>query len=146
MRKLNLNSLFFAALALFVFACGSSKSVASRGARSINEEAKINNTVEVSDNDKALSLANYLRRIPGIQVTGDGGSARVIVRGMAQGNEMPLFVLDGRRIGNDFATVNAAIDPVDIKRVQVLKDASSTSFYGLQGSGGVIKITSKKKN
>ncbi len=146
MKKLNLNSFFIATLALLIVACSSSKSVTGGGAQSITEEKKINNTVEISDRDKALSLANYLRRIPGLQVSGDGSSARVIVRGMAQSNERPLFILDGRRIGNDFATVHSAIDPVDIKRIQVLKDASSTSFYGLQGSGGVIKITSKKKN
>lgn len=141
MRKLNLTQFFVATLALIAFACGSSKSISSGGAQSLTEEKKINNTVEVTDKDKALSLANYLRRIPGLQVSGE----RVIVRGMAAGNERPLFILDGRRIGNDFGAVQSVIDPNDIKSVQVLKDAASTSIYGLQGSGGVIKITSKKK-
>ncbi len=126
--------------------CSSQKQVAVKGgASSIAEEKKLNNTVEVSENDKALSLANYLRRIPGLQVTGDGDGASVIVRGMAAANERPLFVVDGRKMGNDFATINSLLDPNDIKSVQVLKDAGSTSFYGLQGSGGVIKIISRKK-
>lgn len=142
MRKLNLSPFFAAAMMCFVFACGSTKSVSSGGAQSITEERKINNTVEVSDNDKALTLDNYLRRIPGLQVSGNS----VVVRGMAAGNERPLFILDGRRIGNDFGSVKQVVDPNDIKRVQVLKTAAETSIYGLQGSGGVIKITTKKKN
>lgn len=141
MRKLNLTHFLIVAMAFFVFACGSSKPVASSGAQSINEDKKINNTVEVTDKDKALTLSNYLRRIPGLQVTGN----RVIVRGMAAGNERPLFLVDGRNVGNDFSSVQSLIDPNDIKSVQVLKTAAETSIYGLQGSGGVIKITTKKK-
>jgi TonB-dependent SusC/RagA subfamily outer membrane receptor len=37
-----------------------------------------------------------------------------------------------------------SINPNDIKRIQVLKDAGSTSFYGVRGGNGVILITTKR--
>jgi len=123
--------------------CASQKSTAD--ASSSNKgKPTASNTVNMEEN-VGLSLAAYLRRIPGLQVTGEGADARISVRGMTGNNERPLFVLDNRRIGNDFGSVNSLIDPNDIKSVQVLKDAGSTTIYGLQGAGGVIKITSKKK-
>ena len=37
----------------------------------------------------------------------------------------------------------SAINPNDIYSVDVLKDAASTSIYGIRGSNGVIVITTK---
>ena len=124
--------------------CASQKTTADASSGGVKKNATATATkVELGENS-SLTLAAYLRRIPGLQVTGDGADARIMVRGMSGNNERPLFVLDNRRIGNDFGSVQSLIDPNDIKSVQVLKDAGSTTVYGIQGSGGVIKITSKK--
>ncbi|MBZ9630956.1 TonB-dependent receptor [Salegentibacter sp. LM13S] len=50
----------------------------------------------------------------------------------------PLFVVDGMFV-NDINFLN----PNDIKRMDVLKDASATAIYGSRGSNGVILIQTK---
>ena len=51
----------------------------------------------------------------------------------------PLFVVDGIFV-NDIAFLN----PSDIERMDVLKDAASTSIYGSRGSNGVVIISTKR--
>ena len=53
----------------------------------------------------------------------------------------PLFVVDGVIVDNiDF------LNPQDIEKMDVLKDAASTAVYGSRGSNGVIQVTTKGKN
>jgi TonB-linked SusC/RagA family outer membrane protein len=71
-----------------------------------------------------------------------GAQGSIQVRGAntfaAEGNS-PLYVVDG------VITDNAsAINPNDIERVEVLKDAASASIYGARSAAGVILITTKK--
>jgi len=84
--------------------------------------------------------------------------------------DQPLFIVDGvpfapqnrntnlyRTMGtpsstpfNDQSILNAglspfsSINPADIERIDVLRDADATSIYGSQGANGVILITTKK--
>ncbi|WP_200978398.1 TonB-dependent receptor [Echinicola sp. 20G] len=51
----------------------------------------------------------------------------------------PLFVVDGIFV-NDISFLN----PADIERMDVLKDASATAIYGSRGSNGVVIIETKK--
>jgi TonB-linked SusC/RagA family outer membrane protein len=68
-----------------------------------------------------------------------GGGSSVRVRGITSiGNSSPLYVIDG--VQGDFNNVNAN----DIESIQVLKDAGSAAIYGVQGSNGVVLVTTKK--
>lgn len=62
------------------------------------------------------------------------------VRGLStfQNSTRPLLVVDGF-ITNDFQL----IDPNDIARVVLLKDAAAASAYGLLGGNGVLQISTK---
>jgi iron complex outermembrane receptor protein len=62
------------------------------------------------------------------------------VRGLStlQNESKPLIVVDGFVV-NDFLLVDAS----DIEQISLLKDAASTSLYGLQGGNGVLLITTK---
>lgn len=51
----------------------------------------------------------------------------------------PLFVVDGVFV-NDISFIN----PGDIEKIDVLKDASATAIYGSRGSAGVVIITTKR--
>ena len=92
------------------------------------------------------NVSELLRgRASGVQVNlGDarpGGNSNIIIRGnvsVAGGNN-PLIIVDGLPYDslNDIA-------PEDIKNIEVLKDAASTSIYGARASNGVILITTKK--
>ena len=81
----------------------------------------------------------------GVIVTQQDGSpdgrATVRVRGIATitGNADPLYVVDGVQVGTDASFLN----PGDIERIEVLKDASATAIYGSAGANGVIMITTK---
>jgi TonB-linked SusC/RagA family outer membrane protein len=118
----------------------------------------------------ANPLAALPGRIPGVQITQanglPGSSAVVQIRGqssLSYGN-MPLYVIDGvpflNFAGSQPPTDNlnswgisganggispfSMINPDDIERMDILKDADATSIYGARGANGVILITTKK--
>ena len=70
-----------------------------------------------------------------------GGFQRVLIRGMSTitTSTDPLYIVDGVAM-EDFRYLN----PNDIERVEVLKDASSAAIYGARGANGVIMVTTKR--
>ncbi len=85
-------------------------------------------------------------RVSGVQITNvdgtPGGPVSIRIRGVSTvGNNQPLFVVDGVPIGD--GTGNQ-INPADIETMSVLKDASSSSIYGLRAANGVVLITTKR--
>ena len=91
-----------------------------------------------------------------------GVAPKIRIRGTSTlvGNREPLWVVDGiivqdpvpisseelndpdyiNRIGNAIAGLN----PQDIERLDILKDAAATALYGTKAANGVIVITTKK--
>jgi TonB-linked SusC/RagA family outer membrane protein len=68
-----------------------------------------------------------------------GTEAIVRIRGLGTVNDNnPLYVVDGQFMDNI-----RSLNPSDIERIEVLKDASATAIYGSRGSNGVILITTK---
>lgn len=69
------------------------------------------------------------------------GSPRIVIRGVGTINSSsdPLYVVDGV-VMDDIKFIN----PNDIERMEVLKDASSASIYGARGANGVVLITTKR--
>ncbi len=85
-----------------------------------------------------LSLSQMIQRLPGVRLQGgnfvvDGASGSFI------SDTRPLFVVDGRSLGNDFSVVNSMVDPKKVVSVSVLKGADAT-IYGSRGANGVILI------
>ena len=105
-------------------------------------------------------------RIPGMifmQNSGQVGAVpKMKIRGTTTllGSTAPLWVLDGVILTdpvnvdpasiNDLDFVNllgnaiSGLNPEDIEKLDVLKDASATAIYGPKASNGVIVITTKK--
>lgn len=105
-------------------------------------------------------------KIPDLVVTANSGeagaTARVRVRGTSTlvGNREPLWVLDGFVLQDPVSVSNdqlndpdyinyvgnaiSGINPEDIDRIDVLKDAAATALYGTRASNGVIVVTTKK--
>ena len=81
----------------------------------------------------------------GVQVSMQDGSpdgkAAIRIRGIGtiNGDASPLYVVDGVQVGTSADFVN----PSDIERIEVLKDASATAIYGSAGANGVVMITTK---
>lgn len=64
-----------------------------------------------------------------------------MIRGVGTINSStdPLYVVDGV-VMDDIQFIN----PNDIERMEVLKDASSAAIYGARGANGVVLITTKR--
>ncbi len=70
-----------------------------------------------------------------------GGSSNIRIRGLSTfGNNDPLILVDG--VVYDVAGLNA-LNPSDIKSVNVLKDATA-GIYGVRAANGVIIVETKK--
>lgn len=103
------------------------------------------NAAETLKKMPAAQVADLLQgRIAGLSIVNSSGAAGVAptlrVRGVnsIKADGGPLVVIDGFPGGN-----LSAINPADIKSIEVLKDASSTAIYGSRGANGVILITTK---
>ena len=114
-----------------------------------------------------LSIDKMLQgRLPGVAVMNmsstPGAAPKIRIRGSSSitGNREPVWVVDGiileepvnisteelnspdkiNLIGNAIGSVN----PEDIERVDILKDASATAIYGIKAANGVIVVTTKQ--
>lgn len=116
--------------------------------------------VPVTGLDQALQ-----GRAAGVYVTQNdgapGGALSIRIRGIGSTlTAEPLYVIDGVPIVNDnqgsSATFGAldgggqasnalnTINPNDVERIEVLKDASATAIYGARAANGVVLITTKR--
>lgn len=103
------------------------------------------NVEQVSKTPYANVLQSLNGRVSGVNFTQDGqpgtGRTSVRVRGVTTlNNNEPLYVIDGVQTRQEISNLN----PNDIESIQVLKDASAASVYGIGSAGGVIVITTKK--
>ena len=85
-------------------------------------------------------------RVPGVSVTRlRGGNLSLQIRGVGRGygNGEPLLVVDGTPWTTDMPirSLLNAINPNDVARIDVLKDASSAAIYGSRAGNGVLLIT-----
>lgn len=89
-------------------------------------------------------LAGQMTGVSSVQYSGEPGNdaATIYVRGKATwGDADPLIQVDGITV--DAGYMND-IDPEEIESVTVLKDASATAVFGVEGANGVILITTKR--
>ena len=88
-------------------------------------------------------VASLQGKVAGLTIVNSGqagSSPTVRIRGVnSTNNADPLYVVDGILQTNiDY------LNQADIESIEVLKDPSSISIYGLQGGNGVIIITTKR--
>jgi TonB-dependent starch-binding outer membrane protein SusC len=103
------------------------------------------NVNEISQAPVAQLSQALSGRVTGVHVQQTSGrpgqSPSIRIRGgnSINGNNSPLFVIDG------FISAYGAenINPEDIESIEILKDASATAIYGSRGANGVILITTK---
>ncbi|MBC3758647.1 TonB-dependent receptor [Hyunsoonleella sp. SJ7] len=99
--------------------------------------------------ERTMGIANVEQALQGnlpgvtaIQGSGVPGedNMRIFIRGRSSwnGNGDPLVLVDGvKRSMSD-------IDMNDIENISVLKDASATAVFGVEGANGVVLITTKR--
>jgi len=127
-------------------------------------------SAEISKQPIANVLAALPGRIPGAQIAQNNGlpgsAVQIQIRGQGSlsSGTIPLYVIDGVPFTNfnggspatdnlnAFGTSGAnggvspfsMINPADIERIDILKDADATSIYGSRGANGVVLITTKR--
>jgi outer membrane receptor for ferrienterochelin and colicin len=138
---------FFSVIVLLVIfgliGCATNKPGASS-----NADDNYGGTSEVHVDNPSITLADYLRRVSGVQVYGNGSSARVIIRGTetlgggsgATVSSSPLFVFNGVKIGRNFSRISNLVNMNEVTHIRVLKGIEASSSYGLVGGNGVVEI------
>lgn len=76
-------------------------------------------------------------------IPGDAPSAQVRGKNSINATSEPYIVVDGIPLTRTDGSIND-INPNDIESVEVLKDPSAVAIYGVNGSNGVILITTKR--
>ncbi len=145
MKKLT-TYLCFLMVSVFVMAsCNATKSAGSDDVSANKKEA---GDKSLKGDENNIPLAQYLRKVPGLRISGTGSNAKVAIAGMGNTSLVargePLFIINDVRV-QSLAQASVLVQTSDIKNVQVLKSASETSFYGSAGANGVIVIKTKKK-
>lgn len=144
MIRMNSHTRFFGSILLLtMLGCASSGSTGGRDADAEATRYEGNTTVQVDN--PSITLADYLRRVPGIQVQGNGPGAQVLIRGTETliGSNDPLFVINGVKVGRDFARVSSLVSMADVQSIEVLKGIDASAYYGIEGGNGVIIIHTK---
>lgn len=88
-------------------------------------------------------------RFAGVQVVrmrNGGISLRIRGQSTLLGSSEPLFVIDGMPVHSAPGTALLGMNPADIARIDILKDAGATAIYGSRGANGVVLITTKRAN
>ena len=101
-------------------------------------------TEKLNAKGAASVLENLQGTVPGVNISKSTGRTNggidIEIRGKSSINSStkPTYVVDGVITGDiDF------LNPRDIERIDVLKDASSAAIYGSRASAGVVLITTK---
>lgn len=118
----------------------------------VRQKTGVAEVVEVSKlkDTPVSSLALALQgKVNGLQIINRGELGRlpeVRIRGrssLRRGDEanQPLYILDGRMIS---AETFFYLNPEDIGKMKVLKDAVASALYGIKAANGVIEISTKR--
>ena len=92
-------------------------------------------TVKVEYGSSFSTIYEYLEgRVAGLIVDGN----KLYIRNEPGSNKEALIVVDGVEM-NDIS----GLSPDQVERVDVLKDASAASIYGIRGANGVVVITTR---
>ena len=105
-------------------------------------------TVQVKGDDiQKLNTTQVLGALqsqsPGVNIQAKSGQPgdgfKITIRGAGtNGDTKPLYIIDG--VAGDINNLN----PADIERIDVLKDAASCAIYGSADGNGVILVTTKQ--
>ena len=105
---------------------------------SVGSEALKNRSVD----NVAAAFAGKTSGVQVISSSGDPGSIGSIrIRGISSNSNDasdPLYIVDGLQVSS-----LSAVDPQNVKSIEIFKDAASAAIYGAQAGNGVVVITTK---
>ncbi|WP_448697509.1 SusC/RagA family TonB-linked outer membrane protein [Mucilaginibacter sp. AW1-3] len=104
------------------------------------EELPVTNVMQALEGAVAGVNVTTTSSIPGKDPT---ASTTIRGRNSISATSAPYVVVDGIPLTKSGGSLND-INPNDIASMEILKDASATAIYGVNGSNGVILITTKR--
>lgn len=141
--------------------------VVSQGYFDVTKEDLTGSIAQISQENLEKVRSNSIESILQGQVAGvvvsessePGGGVGIAIRGTNSmlGGTQPLYVVDGIPInpsidaqgnsgGGQSQSALSFLNPNDIEKIEVLKDAAATAIYGARGANGVVIITTKSAN
>ncbi len=108
---------------------------------SVNAEAQRDNS--------ALQLEQLIQgRVAGVEIIrADAGRISLRIRGQnsISSSSEPLYIIDGMKVrAETFTDAMVGINPADVARIEILKDAGATAIYGTEGANGVVIVTTRR--
>ncbi|WP_029286831.1 TonB-dependent receptor [Pedobacter sp. R20-19] len=99
---------------------------------------------DISKQPSTNPISGLQGKVAGVSISNNatpGSSPQITIRGTGTiyGNTGPLYVVDG--VWYDDITF---LNPADIASINILKDASSQSIYGIRAANGVVLVTTVK--
>jgi hemoglobin/transferrin/lactoferrin receptor protein len=105
-------------------------------------------TREEIEREQPEKMADLFKRIPGVEIQGEGPFRGIpVIRGLT--SNRVLILVDGQRLNNarestDFAGIQPAlVNLADVERIEVLRGPASVQ-YGSDAIGGVVNIITRK--
>jgi outer membrane cobalamin receptor len=123
---------------------------ASRGVstRPSNHRAPLAGDIALDEAARYARMEDLLRaRVPALDVRSIGGGRFALrVRGRGElANAEPVVVIDGMRYARGGVEMLASLAPRDVRRIEVLKDATSTAGFVRAGTSGAIVVTTRRR-
>jgi TonB-dependent starch-binding outer membrane protein SusC len=135
------------AVALLIASVGGCSTRASKGSEEAGARPGVVTDSQWAGQAPARAEELLAGRFPGVEVyAAPGGGTIVRIRGNSTlyGDNQPLYVIDGQTIDAGPGGALMGINPLDIEKIEVLKDIGSTAAYGSRGANGVILIRTKR--
>lgn len=98
----------------------------------------VNNVMQAVQGAVANVTVSQASSIPG-----DAPSTQIRGRNSINASSEPYVVVDGIPLSRTDGSIND-INPNDVASIEILKDPSAVAIYGVNGSNGVILITTKR--
>jgi TonB-dependent SusC/RagA subfamily outer membrane receptor len=131
-------------LAGMMSACASSGKHPAEAPRDITAVAVTGEDIERTPSVPVEQL--LMNKFPGVWITRlPDGTLSVRIRGTnsVQSSNEPLYIIDGTAVQPGPNGGLSGVAPNDIASIEVLKDATATTMYGVRGANGVIIIKTK---
>jgi TonB-dependent SusC/RagA subfamily outer membrane receptor len=110
--------------------------------------AQVASSEDVRQSPNVPIEQQLMARSPGVVISRTSeGNLTIRIRGgssSVQGNNAPLYIVDGVPFSPSNDGGLSGINPYDIQSIRVLKDATDITMYGVRGANGVIVIKTKK--
>ena len=90
-----------------------------------------------------ISLADALKYMPGIQVSGSGDQIEIKLNRTFGFSGSVIYLVDGQDLGTHYRVVNESIDMNNVRSIHLLRSLADRTRFGKTAVDGAIEIWTK---